>query len=145
MLNYLEKVPESESLWHGECFVFDQRVSVGHGLKQGDFDLCHACRVPLTTEDKASPLFEDGVSCPACHDVRTEASAPVTVSGIASKVWQRPRGSSISARGGSSVPRCGGYHRTIARAASPHLLLLPCTVLYSFINYEAVGVLNVRT
>ena len=68
ILKYLETVPEADSLWHGECFVFDQRVSVKHGLRLGSYDLCRACRVPLSAEDKASPAFEEGVSCPACID-----------------------------------------------------------------------------
>ncbi len=72
ILKYLETVSPEESLWHGECFVFDQRVSVGHGLAPGTHLLCHACRRPVTEADAASPLYEDGVSCPACHDERTE-------------------------------------------------------------------------
>ncbi|MEM7070116.1 MAG: rhodanese-related sulfurtransferase [Pseudomonadota bacterium] len=68
ILRYLEKVPEEESLWEGECFVFDQRVSVGHGLVEGPYDLCHACRHPITEEDKQSEHYLQGVSCPLCHD-----------------------------------------------------------------------------
>jgi len=68
ILKYLETVPEEQSLWKGDCFVFDQRVSVRHGLLQGDYDLCHACRRPLAAEDKTSPLFVEGVSCHRCHD-----------------------------------------------------------------------------
>lgn len=68
ILKYLETVPEAESRWRGECFVFDNRVSVGHGLKQGGYDLCHACRHPMSAADRASPLFAPGVSCPHCHD-----------------------------------------------------------------------------
>jgi len=67
ILKYLEEVPETESLWQGECFVFDDRVSVGHGLKPGPYDLCHACRMPISVEDKASPLYAPGISCPHCH------------------------------------------------------------------------------
>lgn len=66
ILKYLEEVPEADSLWRGECFVFDQRVSLGHGLRQGDYALCHACRRPLAPEDRARPEFEDGVSCHRC-------------------------------------------------------------------------------
>lgn len=73
ILKYLETVPAEETLWEGECFVFDQRVTVGHGLAPGSYQLCHACRRPLTVEDAASDLFEEGVSCPACHGERTEA------------------------------------------------------------------------
>ncbi len=68
ILKYLETVPEEESLWRGECFVFDNRVSVGHDLSPGSYDMCHACRLPITGEDKASPHYIAGVSCPACHD-----------------------------------------------------------------------------
>ncbi|MQR98169.1 oxygen-dependent tRNA uridine(34) hydroxylase TrhO [Gluconobacter aidae] len=72
ILKYLETVPEEESLWEGECFVFDQRVSVKHGLEVGTYDVCHACRRPLSDKDKASALFVQGVSCPHCHNERTE-------------------------------------------------------------------------
>ncbi len=72
ILKYLEEVPASESLWDGECFVFDERVSVGHGLQEGEAELCRACRMPLTAADRASPLYEPGISCPHCHDVRSE-------------------------------------------------------------------------
>ncbi|MFC3057418.1 oxygen-dependent tRNA uridine(34) hydroxylase TrhO [Paenirhodobacter populi] len=66
ILKYLEQVPEEESLWQGECFVFDRRVSLKHGLKQGEHDLCHACRRPISAADKLSPDYEQGVSCPRC-------------------------------------------------------------------------------
>lgn len=72
ILKYLEVVPAEESLWRGECFVFDQRVAIGHGLTQGSFELCHACRRPVSAEDRASPLFEEGVSCAACYSERTD-------------------------------------------------------------------------
>lgn len=72
ILKYLEEVPPEESLWEGACFVFDERVSITHGLHQGDHTLCHACRYPLTPEHRASPQFEEGVSCPHCYEVRTE-------------------------------------------------------------------------
>lgn len=68
ILKYLETVPEEESLWEGECFVFDNRVSVGHGLKPGPYDLCHACRHPVSEEDRRSALYLHGVSCPHCHE-----------------------------------------------------------------------------
>ena len=73
ILKYLEEVPAKESRWEGECFVFDERVSVGHGLIEGEAELCRACRSPLTTEAKLSPHYEAGVSCPACFDKRSEA------------------------------------------------------------------------
>ncbi|MET1753979.1 rhodanese-related sulfurtransferase [Novosphingobium sp. RD2P27] len=72
ILKYLETVPEQTSLWRGECFVFDQRVTIGHGLAQGTYELCHACRRPVSAEDLASPLYEPGVSCPACYAERTD-------------------------------------------------------------------------
>jgi UPF0176 protein len=73
ILKYLEVVPSGQSLWHGECFVFDQRVAVGHGLAPGTHALCHACRMPVSPLDSQSDLFEPGVSCPACHGERTDA------------------------------------------------------------------------
>ncbi|WP_207912452.1 rhodanese-related sulfurtransferase [Parafrankia sp. BMG5.11] len=72
VLAYLEHVPATDSRWHGECFVFDQRVAVGHGLAPGTHSLCFACRRPVAPEDLASPLYEAGASCPACHDERDE-------------------------------------------------------------------------
>ncbi len=66
ILKYLEEVPEEESLWHGSCFVFDGRVSVDHGLKEGRHVLCHACRRPLLPEDRVRPQYESGVSCHHC-------------------------------------------------------------------------------
>ncbi len=72
ILKYLETVPEEESLWEGECFVFDNRVSVGHGLKPGPYDLCHACRHPISEEDKKSDLYVEGISCPNCHDTMSD-------------------------------------------------------------------------
>jgi len=71
ILKYLEDVPESESRWQGECFVFDERVSVRHGLQEGDATLCRACRRPLTSADLQSPLYHEGISCAACHDERS--------------------------------------------------------------------------
>ncbi|MDO5657560.1 MAG: rhodanese-related sulfurtransferase [Paracoccus sp. (in: a-proteobacteria)] len=73
ILNYLEDIPEENSLWQGECFVFDQRVSLGHGLKQGEYRLCHACRRPLDAADRARPEYEPGVSCHRCIADYTEA------------------------------------------------------------------------
>jgi len=67
ILKYLEEIPQEESLWDGECFVFDNRVSVRHGLEKGAYDQCHACRMPITEEDKRSQFYEEGVSCPNCH------------------------------------------------------------------------------
>jgi len=73
ILKYLETVPEDESRWQGECFVFDERVSVGHGLVPGSYRLCRACGDPVSEVDTKSLLFEQGVSCPGCHDRYTDA------------------------------------------------------------------------
>lgn len=73
ILKYLEHTPRKDSTWDGECFVFDNRVSVGHGLKQGPYDLCHACRRPISDADKASDIYQPGVQCPHCVDEYTEA------------------------------------------------------------------------
>ncbi|SFV77091.1 Rhodanese domain protein UPF0176 [hydrothermal vent metagenome] len=72
ILKYLEEMDEEQSLWEGECFVFDDRVAVKHNLEQGQYDQCHACRYPITQEDKQHPHYEKGVSCPRCHGSRSE-------------------------------------------------------------------------
>lgn len=72
ILAYLEAVPPEASRWQGECFVFDQRVAVGHALAPGTYALCFACRRPVGAEDLASPLYEEGASCPACHAERDD-------------------------------------------------------------------------
>lgn len=74
ILKYLEEVPEQASAWEGECFVFDERVAVGHGLAQGTHALCRGCRMPVSPKDRASPLFEEGVQCPACAGTRDPAT-----------------------------------------------------------------------
>jgi UPF0176 protein len=71
ILKYLEEVPEDKTLWEGECFVFDERVTVNHRLEEGNYDQCHACRLPITDTDKASEKFLQGVSCPHCFDKLT--------------------------------------------------------------------------
>lgn len=72
ILKYLEDVPKEESLWKGECFVFDDRVSVGHGLEVGNLELCRACRHPISEQDKLSDNYEAGVSCDACIGERSD-------------------------------------------------------------------------
>lgn len=72
ILKYLEDVPKSDSTWDGECFVFDARVSVGHGLKEGPYHLCYACRRPISDDDLSRPEYEKGVSCHQCIDENTE-------------------------------------------------------------------------
>ena len=73
ILKYLEAIAPDQSQWQGECFVFDERVSVGHGLQPGPHALCRACRQPLAPGATESPLFELGVSCPRCHAVTSDA------------------------------------------------------------------------
>ncbi|MCA6059839.1 rhodanese-related sulfurtransferase [Thalassolituus sp. ST750PaO-4] len=68
ILKYLEEIPQEESLWEGECFVFDNRVTVNHQLEKGDYDQCHACRRPITEADKEHEHYVPGVSCHHCHD-----------------------------------------------------------------------------
>lgn len=68
ILKYLEEVPAENSLWEGECFVFDERVTVNHQLHKGDYDQCNACRMPITEQDKLTNSYQHGVSCPHCFD-----------------------------------------------------------------------------
>ena len=72
ILNYLETVDEKDSLWRGECFVFDERVTVDHQLHAGSYDQCHACRMPISDDDKASADYQPGVSCPHCINVKSD-------------------------------------------------------------------------
>lgn len=72
ILKYLEEVDPAESMWQGECFVFDERVSVLHGLAEGTVELCRACRQPITKADHESPLYEEGISCPNCYHERSD-------------------------------------------------------------------------
>lgn len=72
ILKYLEEVPQTDSTWDGECFVFDARVSVGHGLEEGPHILCYACRRPLLPTDKTRPEFEEGVACHQCASETTD-------------------------------------------------------------------------
>ena len=72
ILKYLETVAPQDSRWQGECFVFDERVAVTHGLERGTHTLCRACRMPVSEADRASPLHVEGISCPACHAERTD-------------------------------------------------------------------------
>lgn len=71
ILKYLEAMPVKHSLWEGECFVFDERITVDHQLKKGHYDQCHACRMPITAEEKQSTHYQKGVSCPHCFDQHT--------------------------------------------------------------------------
>ena len=73
ILKYLEKVPQEKSRWEGSCFVFDERVAVGHGLVQSEYSLCHGCMNPVSPMERRSAKYEEGVSCPHCFDKTTEA------------------------------------------------------------------------
>ena len=73
ILKYLETVPQEDSTWQGDCFVFDERVSVTHGLAEGDYDMCHACRMPLSAAEKNLTSYEPGVACLHCIETRSEA------------------------------------------------------------------------
>lgn len=73
ILKYLQEVPQDDSKWQGDCFVFDKRVSVGHGLAEGPHILCHGCRRPLDPADKNRPEYETGVSCHHCFDETSQA------------------------------------------------------------------------
>ena len=69
ILKYLEEIPEEKSLWEGECFVFDHRVGIKHGLELGEYKLCHGCRNPIFKEEESSPFYERGVSCSKCYNI----------------------------------------------------------------------------
>ena len=71
ILNYMEKVHAEDSLWKGECFVFDDRVALNHNLEVGSYDMCHGCRMPITDEDKLEEEYVRGVSCPNCFNEKT--------------------------------------------------------------------------
>ena len=72
ILKYLETVPEKDSLWQGECFVFDQRVAVTHGLEVGEYDQCYACRMPLSPTQLLSPQYTPGIACSYCYEKTSE-------------------------------------------------------------------------
>ena len=73
ILNYMEKIDEEDSMWQGECFVFDDRVALNHKLEVGSYDMCHGCRMPITEVDKLEPEYVRGVSCPKCFNDKTPA------------------------------------------------------------------------
>ena len=72
ILKYLEEIDPNDNQWEGECFVFDERVSLKHGLIKGDYDMCHACRMPIDENDKTSQHYVEGVSCPRCYDFHSK-------------------------------------------------------------------------
>ena len=72
ILKYLENISSDESLWEGECFVFDERVSIQHGLVEGNYSMCHACRMPIDDDDIKSKKYSEGISCPHCYATHSE-------------------------------------------------------------------------
>ncbi|MFM1897408.1 MAG: hypothetical protein RLZZ385_2482 [Pseudomonadota bacterium] len=92
ILKYLESVPQDESLWQGECFVFDNRVTVDHDLRPGQYDQCHACRMPISAADKQSDTYQEGVSCPHCHDRHTRQQVSRFAERERQKALARERG-----------------------------------------------------
>ena len=73
IINYLKKIKKNKSLWKGECYVFDNRISLKHGLTKGTYSICGGCRKPISIKDKKSCQYEEGVSCPNCHDTLTNS------------------------------------------------------------------------
>ncbi|CAN7537275.1 rhodanese-related sulfurtransferase [Acidovorax sp. LjRoot66] len=109
ILKYLETVPEENSLWHGDCFVFDERVSVGHGLAPGHHQLCRSCRMPLGEAELASPHYVAGVSCPYCHGTRTPEQEQALAERERQMQLAKARGEEhIGARQPGTPPRSGG-------------------------------------
>ncbi len=105
VLRYLAEVPEGESAWQGECFVFDQRVTVGHGLQRGGYDQCHACRMPISPTDKQSDMYVEGESCPHCYGERTDAQ----------RLRSRERERQVGLAAGRGEPHLGGDVAAVAR------------------------------
>jgi UPF0176 protein len=114
ILKYLEEVAPERSRWQGECFVFDERVSVGHGLRPGASALCRSCRWPLSEEDRRSPWFEEGVSCPHCHDRRDALARE--------RLAERQRQVSLARERGAqhigSAPAQAAQSQTVSRSGS---------------------------
>jgi UPF0176 protein len=94
ILKYLENIPAEKSMWEGECFVFDQRISVGQGLKVGTHDQCFACRHPVSQEEKASPHYQPGISCPYCFDTLPQKTRDRAMERHKQNELARKRGSS---------------------------------------------------
>jgi UPF0176 protein len=124
ILKYLETVPPEHSLWHGECFVFDERVSVGHGLVPGPHALCRCCRDPLPAGAFDSPLYEAGVSCPRCHATTTDAQK--NSARERQRQWEKAKASDQAHIGAQHI---GALHKTPRK---PVLLPPGTPVLYSF-------------
>jgi UPF0176 protein len=108
ILQYLEDVPEEESLWKGACFVFDERVSVLHGLREGDHQLCRACREPLEPEDMTRPEYEAGVACHRCHARTTAVDKERFRERQRQILLARQRRQALPETQGASSPACQG-------------------------------------
>lgn len=121
ILKYLETVPEAESLWEGECFVFDQRVGVKHGLAVGDYDQCYACRMPLSQEEMKSEQYTPGISCPHCYDKTSEEKKAALTERQKQVVLAKQRGqahigAAISASAKKASNNClFNHHSTVQR------------------------------
>lgn len=113
ILKYLEEVAEENSLWQGECFVFDGRVSVKHNLEQGSYDQCYACRMPITETEKQDPRYLRGVSCPHCHDSHDQAQ----------KQRHRERERQVTLARATGVCHMGGEAAKVSRTRRAEKLL----------------------
>ncbi len=131
ILKYLETVPPEASRWKGECFVFDERVSVRHGVKQGEYELCRSCRYPLRAEDKESPFFVAGVSCARCHAQTTDTQKASFTERERQIAFAKKRNQlHVGAR---MEPKKARAAVPLAGAAMPRALIDPTLpVLYSF-------------
>lgn len=108
ILKYLEEVSPQDSLWQGDCYVFDGRVAVNHQLEQADYDICNACRLPITVADKQSNLYEQGVSCPKCHGHHSLQQL--------ARFREREKQIALAiARGEQHIGAESSYHKTLRR------------------------------
>ena len=105
ILKYLEEVPQEQSRWKGDCFVFDNRVTVRHDLSEGEYDQCHACRTPISTEDRESEFYTPGVSCPHCWDSLPEKT----------RAGARERQRQIELAQARNMPHPLGYNARLAK------------------------------
>ncbi|MDH4449892.1 MAG: rhodanese-related sulfurtransferase [Rhodoferax sp.] len=126
ILKYLETIPPEDSLWRGECFVFDERVSVGHGLHPGQHRLCRACRVPLAENATESAWYERGVSCPRCYETTSEAQKASARE--RQKQWEFAKSKGISHIGQTqNVNTLGGRSAPAPERTGVHKLTSPAS------------------
>jgi UPF0176 protein len=123
ILKYLEETPESETRWEGECFVFDERVTVNHALEKGSYEQCNACRMPITRDDMQSTSYSPGISCPHCIDSLSDAQRSRFAEREKQMQLARERG---QAHMGSSVAQSVAQNRTAKqqRKEQQHTLAL---------------------